>query len=206
VFNDYSQSTAPALGRMPSAATKATPDDALVARIAGGDQLAMQTLFARHNVRVFRFVLAMVKDAALAEDVVNEVFLDVWRQASRFEARSAALTWLLSIAHYKALSALRRRPQDAADEDEALALADPADGPEVTMQKADRSKIMRSCLAALSPDHREIVDLAYYHEQSIDDIATIVGVPASTVKTRMFYARKHLAELLANAGVDRASL
>src|SRR5580693_683025 len=101
--NHYSQSTTAELERAATTAPKATPDEALVERIAGGDQLAMQALFARHNVRVFRFVLGMVKDAGLAEDVVNEVFLDVWRQASRFEARSAVSTWVLAIAHFKAL-------------------------------------------------------------------------------------------------------
>jgi RNA polymerase sigma-70 factor (ECF subfamily) len=206
MFNHYSQSTTAALDCAPLAATQATPDEALVERIAGGDQLAMQALFARHNVRVFRFILATMKEAPLAEDLVNEVFLDVWRQASRFEARSTVLTWLLAIARFKALSALRRRPHETADEAEALTLEDPSDDPEAALQRVDRSKIVRTCLAALSSDHREIVDLAYYHEQSIDDIAKIVGIPVSTVKTRMFYARKHLAELLASAGVDRASL
>jgi len=204
--NHYSQSTTAELERAATTAPKATPDEALVERIAGGDQLAMQALFARHNVRVFRFVLGMVKDAGLAEDVVNEVFLDVWRQASRFEARSAVSTWVLAIAHFKALSVLRRRPHEAADENEALTLADPSDDPEVALQKADRSEIMRSCLAALSPDHREIIDLAYYHEQSIEDVAKVVGIPVSTVKTRMFYARRHLAELLGKAGIDHPSL
>src|SRR5262245_53644665 len=92
------------------AARVATPpqnssDAALIERIARGDQLAMRTLFARHQVAVFRFVLRIVRDSALAEDVLSEVFFDVWRQAGRFEGRSAVSTWLLSIARFKALSA-----------------------------------------------------------------------------------------------------
>jgi|ERR1700674_1121790 len=206
MFDNYSQLATVTLKRVPSAATNATRDETLVERIAGGDQLAMQALFARHNVRVFRFILPVVKDATLTEDLVSDVFLDVWRTASRFEARSAVSTWLLAIAHYKALSALRRQPHEAVDEDEALTIEDPSDDPEVALQKVDRSKMMQTCLAALSPDHRRIIDLAYYHEQSIDDVAKIVGIPVSTVKTRMFYARKRLAELLATAGIDRATL
>ena len=86
-----------------------TSDEALIERIAAGDKLAMQVLFARHQVRVYRFVLRLVRDQSVADELVGEVFLDVWRQAGRFEARSTASTWLLAIARYKALSALRRR-------------------------------------------------------------------------------------------------
>ena len=87
-----------------------TSDEALIGRIAAGDKLAMQVLFARHHVRVYRFVLRLVGDASRAEDLINDVFLDVWRTADKFEARSQVSTWLLAIARYKALSALRKRP------------------------------------------------------------------------------------------------
>jgi RNA polymerase sigma factor (sigma-70 family) len=87
-------------------------DEELITRIARGDRLAMQVLFARHNLRVFRFVVRLVKDEGIAEDMIGEVFLDVWRQAGRFEARSSVSTWLLSIARFKALSALRKRREE----------------------------------------------------------------------------------------------
>jgi RNA polymerase sigma-70 factor (ECF subfamily) len=131
------------------------------------------------------------------------VFLDVWRQAGRFEGRSSASTWLLAIARFKALSALRRRPDQELDEDKAAAVEDPGDDPEVSIQKKDKGAVLRQCLTALSPEHREIVDLVYYHEQSVEDVARIVGIPENTVKTRLFYARKRLSELLKAAGVDR---
>src|SRR5438046_4463079 len=89
--------------------TSDLPDAALIRSIAAGDKHAMQILFARHNVRVFRFLLRFVGDTSAAEDLVSDVFLDVWRQASRFQARSQVSTWLLAIARNKALSALRRR-------------------------------------------------------------------------------------------------
>ena len=72
------------------------------------------------------------------------------------------------------------------------------------MQKTQRSAILQNCLAQLSPAHREIVDLVYYHEKTIDEVAEIIGVPQNTVKTRMFYARKRIAELMAAKGIDRA--
>jgi len=178
-------------------------DEALIGRIANGDKLAMQVLFARHHVRVFRFVLRLVRDQTQAEDLISEVFLDVWRQAGRFEARSAVSTWLLAIARYKALSALRRKPDEELDEEAAAAIEDPGDDPEVAVQKKDKSEILRKCLAALSPEHREIIDLVYYHEKSVEEVAEIVKIPENTVKTRMFYARKRLSELLRAEGIDR---
>jgi RNA polymerase sigma-70 factor (ECF subfamily) len=184
-------------------AMQATSDEALISRIAAGDRLAMQVLFARHHVRVYRFVLRLVSNPTLAEDLISEVFLDVWRQAGKFEARSAASTWLLAIARFKALSALRRKPEEELDEEAAGAIEDPADDPEVSVQKKDKGEILRKCLTALSPDHREIIDLVYYHEKSVEEVAVIVGIPEATVKTRMFYARKKMSELLKAAGVDR---
>ena len=182
---------------------QATSDEALIARIASGDRLAMQVLFARHHVRIYRFVLRLVRDQWKAEDLISEVFLDVWRQADRFERRSTVSTWLLAIARFKALSALRRKPEEGLDEDAALEIEDLADNPEVTLEKKDRSAVIRKCLMGLSAEHREIIDLVYYHEKSVQEVAKIVGIPENTVKTRMFYARKKLAEMFKAAGLEQ---
>jgi RNA polymerase sigma-70 factor (ECF subfamily) len=182
---------------------QATSDEVLIARIAGGDRLAMQVLFARHHVRVYRFVLRLVRNESTAEDLISEVFLDVWRQANRFEGRSAVSTWLIAIARFKALSALRRRPEAELDDEKAAAIEDTADNPEIVVQKKDKSELLRKCLTGLSTEHWEIIDLVYYHEKSVEEVAEIVGIPENTVKTRMFYARKKLGELLKAAGVER---
>jgi RNA polymerase sigma-70 factor, ECF subfamily len=180
-----------------------TSDEVLIGRIASGDRLAMQVLFARHHVRVYRFVLRLVSDPTLAEDLISEVFLDVWRQAGRFEARSAVSTWLLAIARFKALSALRKKPEAELSEEMAEAIEDISDTPEAALQKKDKGEVLRECLKKLSPEHREVIDLVYYHEKSVEEVAEVVGIPENTVKTRMFYARKRLSELLKAAGVDR---
>ena len=180
-----------------------TSDEVLIGRIAGGDRLAMQVLFARHHVRVYRFVLRFVRNEATAEDLISEVFLDVWRQAGKFEGRSAVSTWLLSIARFKALSALRKKPEQELDEETAEAIVDEVDDPQTTLEKKDKSALLRDCMNALSAEHREIIDLVYYHEKSVEEVAAIVGIPEATVKTRMFYARKKLGELLKQRGIDR---
>ena len=184
-------------------ANQATSDEVLIGRIAKGDRLAMQVLFARHHVRVYRFVLRLVGNPSAAEDLISDVFLDVWRQADRFEGRSAVSTWMLAIARFKALSALRKKPDEELDEETAEKIEDTADDPEVALEKKDKSAVLRKCLQELSPEHKEIIDLVYYHEKSVEEVAEIVGIPENTVKTRMFYARKKLAELLKAAGVER---
>jgi RNA polymerase sigma-70 factor, ECF subfamily len=186
-----------------SAAMQTTSDEALIERIAAGDKLAMQVLFARHQVRVYRFILRLVRDQSVAEELIGEVFLDVWRQAGRFEARSTASTWLLAIARYKALSALRRRTDQELDDEKAATIEDPGDNPEVSVLKKNKGEVLRQCLTALTAEHREIIDLVYYHEKSVEEVAQIVGINENTVKTRMFYARKRLSELLKAAGIDR---
>jgi RNA polymerase sigma-70 factor, ECF subfamily len=169
-------------------------------RIAAGNKLAMQALFARHRTSVYRWLLRFVSNETLVEDLLSEVFLDVWRQADRFEFRSSVSTWLLSIARYKALSARRRRTEEGAELDEKIeaTIADPADNPEVALQEKDRDELLRRALTRLSPEHRQVIDLVYYHEKSVDEVPQILDVPAATVKTRM-YARKKLAELVKGA-------
>src|SRR5690242_16609486 len=100
-------------------AVRATTDEVLIRNIAAGDKRAMQVLFARHNVRVYRFIARLTGDQAAAEDLVSEVFLDVWRKAGQFQGRSQVSTWLLAIAHYKALSHLRGRTFDHLDDETA---------------------------------------------------------------------------------------
>jgi len=178
-----------------AAAREIASDEVLIRRIAGGDQLAMQTLFVRHRVALYRWLLRLVGDEALAEDLLSDVFLDVWRQAAKFEARSSVSTWLLAIARYKALSARRPRIDAELDEEVPVIIADPADNPELVLQKKNQTELVRHSLARLSPEHGEVIDLVYYHGKSVREVAEIVGVAAATVKTRMFYARKKLAEL-----------
>jgi RNA polymerase sigma-70 factor (ECF subfamily) len=181
-----------------SAATtgELSSDEMLVARIAQGDKLAMQALFARHRTYVYRWLFRFVGNETIAEDLLSDVFFDVWQQASRFQARSSVTTWLLAIARFKALSARRRRSHAELDQVIESTVADSADNAEVVLEKKHEGEMLREALTRLSPDHREIIDLVYYHDRSIEDAAQILGIPRATVKTRMFYARKKLAEMV----------
>jgi len=179
-------------------------DDALLLSIAQGNKPAMEALFGRHKVRVYRFGLRMLYDEAAADDLVSEVFIEVWRHAHTFQGRSQVSTWLLAIARYLAISKLRRHTTEELDEGEAELIEDSADDPETVLQTKQRNAVLAHCLKSLSLGHREIIDLIYYHGKSIREVAEVIGIPQSTVKTRMFYARSRLADLLKEFGIDRA--
>jgi len=175
-------------------------DHDLLTCVAAGDRRAMEVLYARHRVRLYRFLLRLVGNAANAEDLTSEVFLDVWRQACRFEGRSGVSTWMFAIARHKAMSALRRRADEQLDEETVAEIPDSADDAEGALMEQDRAAALRRCLLGLSPTHREVIDLVYYHGKSIAEVAEIIGALQNTVKTRMFYARKQLGQLLAAQG------
>src|SRR5919201_7151584 len=129
------------------AAARATSDEMLLQSIAKGGRTAMHVLYSRHNVRVYRFVLRMVRDAAMAEDLVSQVFLDVWRTARQFEGRSQVSTWLLSIARFKSLTSLRQRRFEDIDQEDVREIADESDTPEASLDRASTSAILRACVA-----------------------------------------------------------
>jgi RNA polymerase sigma-70 factor (ECF subfamily) len=150
---------------------------------------------------VYRFIKRIVHDHAEAEDLTSEVFLAVWRRADQFQGRSRVSTWLCGIARHKALTALQAVPPICRDDEIMLTVCDPAPGPEGELRAREEMVALRRALAALSREHRQIIDLVYYRGKSIKEIADMLGIGPNTVKTRMFYARKRLAGLMAAAGV-----
>src|SRR5215467_15794745 len=101
-------------------------DDQLIARVAATDSAALETLYMRHQNRIFGFIARIVRDEGAAEELTNEVFVDVWKHAGGYEGRSAATTWLLTIAHKRAVSALRKRREEPWDDEKAVSLVDEA--------------------------------------------------------------------------------
>ncbi|MGH6770709.1 MAG: sigma-70 family RNA polymerase sigma factor [Xanthobacteraceae bacterium] len=193
------------LGQCVSGGSRDGSDEQLIARIAAGDRRAMDTLYRRHHVRVYRFLLRLMKDAANAEDLTSDVFIDVWREARRFEGRSQVSTWMLAIARHKAFRALRRRVNDRLDDEMLANIPDDADRADVVIEKQRQSGVLQHGLMQLSPTHREVIDLVYYHGKSIAEVAEITDAPQATVKTRIHYARKRLAELVTAQRLDAAA-
>ena len=182
----------------------ATSDGKLLDGIAKGDRAAFTEFYQRHNRALFAFLVKMVRDRELAEEVLSETMLDVWRQAGRFEGKSSVTTWLFSIGHHKAVSRLRRMREVALDEEVAANIEDSGPTPDKQASDKDMSRLLARLIECLSLDHREILQLAYYQEFSVQEIAEVLDLPENTVKTRMFYARQRLKVLLEQAGVKGA--
>jgi RNA polymerase sigma-70 factor (ECF subfamily) len=177
--------------------TQQQTDIALLNLIARGDKSAMQTLYCRHRLSIYRFSLRLTGDPTTAEDIVSDVFLNVWRCANEFKARSQVSTWLLAIARNLSFSSWRRRVTEEPIPGTIEHIEDTSDDPEVALSGIERRAILAHCLRQLSAAHREVIDLVYYHEKSVSEVSEIVGIPKATVKTRMHYARKEIADLLA---------
>jgi len=182
-------------------AAQATSDEVLLESIANNGKAAMHVFYARHNAQIYKFILRIVRDTTVAEDIVSQVFLDVWRNANQFEGRSQVSTWLHAIARFKALTALNRRRHEDIEQNNVREIAEEADTPEMSLDRNQTNAILRNRVAQLSPVHREIIDLFYYHEKSVEEVGEMIGIPQSMVKTRMFYARKQLVDLVTDAGI-----
>ena len=175
--------------------------EALLARIANGDHKALERFYRDHHGRIHAFIIQRVGEPALAAEVLNDVMLALWRQAAQFQGRSRALTWVLGIAHYKAMDALRRRGRDAA-------LTDLEDAPEPTdeadvgaaLAALDDGELLRFCLGKLSEAHRAVVQLTFFEDLAYPEIAEILDCPVGTVKTRMMHAKRGLKRCLERAG------
>jgi RNA polymerase sigma-70 factor, ECF subfamily len=184
-------------------------DVTLIQRIAKQDRLAFDVLYARYQRRVFRFVARKVRSDALAEEIVSDVMLAVWRGAGSFEGNSTVSTWLLGIAYRQTLRALNRdRKHSIVDSDEELVavVADlTVSRPEPRAMAANDRSILRRGVESLSKHHRDVVELTA-NGHSYSEIAGIVGVCENTVRTRMFHARQQLKRFLARVGSDALAL
>jgi RNA polymerase sigma-70 factor (ECF subfamily) len=168
---------------------------ALLTGVAGGSESALEALYRSVQARVYAFVVKRLRDPIEAADVVNEVMLDVWRHAARFEGRSRVLTWILGIAHHKALDALRRRREEPVAEPDIDVADDEADIQQALVG-AQNAAWLRRCLDRLSDAHRTVVHLAFFDDLGYPEIAQILDCPVGTVKTRVFHAKRLLKTCL----------
>ena len=183
-------------------ADAAASDGQLLARIARGDKDAVTALYRRLERPLFAFLVKTLREREAAADVLNETMLDVWRHAGRFEGKSSVATWIYSIAHHKAISWLRKRRELELDEETMAQMADDAPAADSKIAAEDLTQTIARLMEKLSVDHRVVLQLAYFQEFSVGQIAEILDIPENTVKTRMFYARNKMADLLKQSGVS----
>ncbi|HEY1929534.1 MAG TPA: sigma-70 family RNA polymerase sigma factor [Caulobacteraceae bacterium] len=176
-------------------------ESALVERIAGGDQRAFDELYRLYLPRLRRFLGTMLSSLPLVEEVLDDTMLVVWTRSGSFDGASKVSTWVFSIAYRTALNALRRRREPNSDEDHEERPS-PDLGPEEQLAGKHARRALLLAMERLSPDHRAVVDLTYFHELGYREIAEIMSCPLETVKTRMHYARRHLRRALSGRLAD----
>lgn len=168
----------------------------LLRRIAQGDESAMGDFYQLYEAKIFRFVLSRLNDSFEAADILNEVMLEVWRGADRFEGRSQVSTWVFGIARNKTIDRLRRRNQGETVELEPDIAEDEGPGPAEVLSAAQDAEQVRRCIDGLSEAQREVVHLAFFEDLNYREIAAIADCPEGTVKTRMYHAKKALQRCL----------
>ena len=173
----------------------------LLARVAGGDRAAYETLHRRLYPRVYGFVLRRLRDPSLAEETVVDVFVELWKNAGRFRGESRPATWVFGIAHFKCLAASRaarrsKRSAVVATESEILEGMPDALDAEDAIAARERVQQVKTALRALPEGQREVVELAFVEGLGYGEIAARLGVAEGTVKTRVSRARSMLRRLL----------
>ena len=171
-------------------------DAVLIGKIASGDKRAFEQLFGHYGERVFRYAFRLTSDQGKAEEVTNDVMLEVWKNAAKFERRSKVSTWILGITRNLAFNSQRRKEFDTVDIDDTAPIEDTAPSVEVETDQRRLQQGLRKALAKLSAEHRDVVELTFFLGCDYNEIAEIVGCPVNTVKTRMFHARKQLQGIL----------
>lgn len=183
---------------MTTSAAEAAGELQLLERTARGDREAFQRLYFIFHRRLTRFLLRVTRRPDVTEEIINDTMLVVWQRAGDFRGESHLSTWILGIAYRRALKRLNSepRPERSGQRDDESATVD-AEALADLAQRAELVDWLDTAFARLSPEHRLVIQLTYLVGLSCEEIATIAECPVNTVKTRMFYARQRLRELLA---------
>lgn len=173
---------------------------ALIKRVADGDQSALTTLYDSTSRLVFGLILRVVTDRSSAEEVLLDVYTQVWRQASTYDRkRGAPLAWLMTIARTRGIDRLRSGRHEHLNKDSLDAIGEvtaSTPSPEADTVTAERRQLVRSALETLSAEQREVIELAYYSGLSHSEIALQLGQPLGTVKTRTRLGMMKLRDML----------
>lgn len=164
----------------------------LIERIGRGDEPAFEIFYKRYRRYLERFIYQVTRRSELVDDVISEVMLAVWQQASRTERLAQASTWVLGIANFKSLQALRKLGITSGSD----GLVDEGSGDDSLGQRVlEQDNLLHVALRHLSPEQRAAMELVYFHGLHYQDIAKVMDCPENTVKTRIFHARRRLREL-----------
>lgn len=170
-------------------------DHDLLGLVATGDKAAMRVLYERHHDGLFAFIRGKSGDDFTTADVVHDTMLEVWRKAGAFSGRSSVKTWMFTIARNKLVDRFRKSSRVSVVE-EVPEMVDEGPDPEAVAIASNDASRVRACLAKLKEAHRAVIRLAFFEDQSYDQIAEIEGIPVGTVKTRVHHAKQLLMRCL----------
>jgi RNA polymerase sigma factor (sigma-70 family) len=170
-------------------------DWALIRRIGTGDQVALEQLYKQFYQVLNRFVFQVTRQTEYVDEVINETMFVVWEKAARVVPRAKASTWILGIAHNKALQVMYRGRHVGSATRDAEDAVDLTVDEEPALRTIEMEEMLFKALRALTPEQRAVMELVYYHGLHYSEIADIIGCPENTVKTRVFHARRKLRSL-----------
>ena len=162
-------------------------DHELICRFQAGDVSAFQTLAARHCEPLSRCAITLCRDRQLAEDIAQETLLEAWRSLARFDGRCRFSTWLYGILRHRFLKSRRRNhlPITELPSGDLVSLPYSPSDPTRELQRADDATRVRQAVAALPSEHRDVIELRFFADASLDDIAAVLDIPLGTVKSRL---------------------
>jgi RNA polymerase sigma factor (sigma-70 family) len=182
-------------GRADRTQSERDADLRLIALVGQGNAEAFRELYRKYQTRLTRFLANLVRQPQIVEEVLDDTLMVVWERAADFKGESKLSTWIFAIAYRKAMRAVRRYDAPIEDHDAENRASNDA-SPEEAFGRTRLHGLLRGAMAELSPDHRGVVELTYFQDLSYREIAEIMDCPVDTVKTRMFYARRHLKRCL----------
>ncbi|MFN7997979.1 MAG: sigma-70 family RNA polymerase sigma factor [Bryobacteraceae bacterium] len=165
--------------------------DDVVARLRRGDPDALTTVISRYQHRLFRYLLRLVREPALADDLFQQTWLRVMERIRRYDPERNFEAWLFSVAHNLAVDTWRRLDHEVRDEElesgEAASSRLPEGGPDALerLLNFERGAILAACMNEIPAIHREVLTLRFEEDMKLEEIADVVGVPLSTVKSRL---------------------
>ncbi len=175
----------------------------LIAQISAGDKAAFSAFYREFERPAFRFIMSKLNDPFEANDILHEVFMEVWRSAGKFEGRSTVKTWLFGIAYRKTMDRFRKSSRVTLT-DEVPEEIDESVDTFRDVAAAQEAGHVRFCLDELKVEHRLAVEMAFFEDMSYREIAAATDVPEGTIKTRVFHAKKLLLHCLSGRMGDRA--
>jgi RNA polymerase sigma-70 factor (ECF subfamily) len=174
----------------------------LLRKISCGDKEAFRELYDLTHKKVHFYLYRLLQGKEVAQDILMETYTEVWKGAKNFKGKARATTWIIAIARNLAMNELRKfKNHDNIDNFPNL-----PNGSTQEVEQLDRQRFLKEAMFSLSIKHREVLDLVFFHEMTYSEVSDILGVPVNTIKTRVYYAKEALKQVLEHKGVKKDEL